>query len=184
MQSVSNSHIFFASPNPITSPIKMSPLCENGEDEDDDVALAVKTVTAIPLIIATPLASPAKEVESVEMMVVAVEPSVIPGIIETVAESEIESVAVCPTTPSRANFKAAFSVIKSAKKSPFLSKATPSKTPCDEVVVVENEMAVRCNEEMEVQANLTDSVTHNDVVQEIPETATVTEVRICYILYR
>ena len=171
MQSVPNSHIFFASPNPITSPIKMSPLCENGEDGDDDVALAVKT-TAIPLLLASLPASPVKVLEAVEIMDIAVESSVTPGVIEVAVETESEGVAVCSTTPSRACFTAAFSVIKSAKKSPYLNKATPAKTPCDAAVV--DKMDVVHSEAMEVvQAPETDSVIVEDETSSVPEVRAV-----------
>ena len=114
----SNSHIFFNSPTPATTPCKMASLCENGvdEDENEDNSIVKSSIKMTSL-----------DVEVVEMESMKFEinlSSVLSDANTDVSGSEI--LPICPTTPSRACFESAFTVLKSVKKSPF--KASVSKT--------------------------------------------------------
>ena len=114
----SNSHIFFNSPTPATTPCKMASLCENGvdEDENEDNSIVKSSIKLTSL-----------DVEVVEMESMKFEidqSSVLSDANTDVSGSEV--LPICPTTPSRACFESAFTVLKSVKKSPF--KASVSKT--------------------------------------------------------
>ena len=114
----SNSHIFFNSPTPATTPCKMASLCENGvdEDENEDNSIVKSSIKMTSL-----------DVEVVEMESMKFEidqSSVLSDANTDVSGSEV--LPICPTTPSRACFESAFTVLKSVKKSPF--KASVSKT--------------------------------------------------------
>jgi hypothetical protein len=131
-QAPSNSHIYFTSPLPGTTPVKMSPLCEL--DDDDEAVLVVEM--QVPESIASP--SPVHPSAAAASMAAAA----VRREQEQLASPASPDIAVpdCPTTPSVACFQAAFSVIKSAKKSPFISrKSTPCKvitepTPQQELI--------------------------------------------------
>jgi hypothetical protein len=131
-QAPSNSHIYFTTPLPGTTPVKMSPLCEL--DDDDEAVLVVEM--QVPESIASP--SPVHPSAAAASMAAAA----VRREQEQLASPASPDIAVpdCPTTPSVACFQAAFSVIKSAKMSPFISrKSTPCKvitepTPQQELI--------------------------------------------------
>lgn len=122
VQPPSNTHIYFTSPYPGGTPVKMSPLCELDDDDEAVLAVDMPEVTASP----SPV-RPSSAAVSVAAAAARREQ-------EQVASPASESPAVPdrPATPSTACFREAFSVIKSAKKSPFISrKSTPGKVPAE-----------------------------------------------------
>ena len=159
----SNSHIYFSSPDPVTSPCKMASLCEDadeieveGQAEIDEISEEMSTEiiknshiffqSAAPTPVTTPVksASPWEHAMDVDVSqlsetvpvngdvmsveaVEAVEGVTVAEVVEEAVEEAVEILVVCPTTPSKALFKSAFGVMKSAKKSPFVSSA--KKTP-------------------------------------------------------
>jgi hypothetical protein len=120
VQPPSNSHIYFTSPVPGATPVKMSPLCEL--DDDDEAVLVVEMQVSEAIASPSPVRPSAAAVSTAAAAVRREQ--------EQLASPATPDVAVpdCPTTPSIACFQAAFSVIKSAKKSPCISrKSTPCK---------------------------------------------------------
>ena len=115
----SNSHIFFSSPTPVTTPCKMASLCENGanEDENEDNSIINSSVKMTSY-----------EVEMIEIEPMECETdqsSMLPDVNMLVSDiSDGNALPICPTTPSRACFESAFSVLKSVKKSPFQASAS------------------------------------------------------------
>ena len=151
----SNTHIFFNSPTPATTPLSMSPtpmpnastplpICSTPLPITTTRKSLPRTCTPLPKR-STPLPTESSPVpyeitsEECEVTVctMAVDAEVLAVEVEVsteVVEVEVSSEAICPSTPSTACFQSAFKVIKSAKKSPYISSVksttkTPTKTP-------------------------------------------------------
>ena len=119
----SNSHIFFNSPTPATTPCKMALLCENGADEDEKEENS---------IIKSSVKMTSYDVEMIE-----IEPMECETINLLVSDiSEGNALPICPTTPSRACFESAFSALKSVKKSPFQASASKKKVQTPPVQLI------------------------------------------------
>lgn len=124
-----NSHIFFNSPTPISTPCKMSSLSDKNDDEEDEEEdeKEEQNVNDISLINSSVKIATFDVVEEkIEMQKIEItQPSVIDEFPEV--EVEVEVTSICPTTPSKVNFQAAFIVIKSAKKSPYITSVLKNK---------------------------------------------------------
>ena len=119
VQPPSNSHVYFTSPLPGATPVKMSPLCEL--DDDDEAMLAVD-MREVMMSSPSPVRPSAAAVSMVAAAVRQDQDQ------PASPASECPALPDCPATPSTACFEAAFSVIKSARKSPYTTrKLTPYK---------------------------------------------------------
>lgn len=119
VQPPSNSHVYFTSPLPGATPVKMSPLCEL--DDDDEAMLAVD-MREVMMSSPSPVrpSAPAASIVAAAVRQDQDQPAS--------PASECPALPDCPATPSTACFEAAFSVIKSARKSPYTTrKLTPYK---------------------------------------------------------